>query len=72
MIDEVARLGWLELERYCTTHSDRRVRDYVRALEVTEPVLWPYTGTVTPGFWHFEGGGKVQRHFFRPKDLKRN
>ena len=38
MIDEIARLGWLELERYCMLHSDRCVRDICAALGRTEPI----------------------------------
>jgi len=36
-LDEIAHLGWLEYERHCHLHTDRRVKDFARALEGTKP-----------------------------------
>ena len=76
MIDEIARLGWLELERYCTLHSDRCVRDYARALESTGlGGLW-WVMSYTFSWLKQLSSGKIEIYavskFFYLDDIRKN
>ena len=76
MIDEVARLGWLELERYCTTHSDRRVWDCARAPESTKPDGGCWVMSYTFNWIKQLSNGKVEVYavsrFFYLDDIRKN